>query len=100
MPPLNGQAQKPTAATLTILALIEPITGMETLNLPEGWRDKGAITIWSEILLQIADDQKGQLGDRVSWNGYIYEVRLRADWERPVFLNNLEYIAFKQDRAQ
>lgn len=73
---------------------------MEVLQLPEGWRDKGAIGIWAETLLQLADDQKQQLGDRVTFGNYIYQVRFRADWERPVFLNNLEYYAFKVERGQ
>ena len=79
-----------------MLASIQPIMGFKALMLPEGFRDRAACTVYTETLLQLADEARKTWGDRFNWNGYWYEVTFRQDWTG-VLLNHFAYQCFKVD---
>ena len=64
----------------TMIASIQPMTGMQVLMLPEGFRDRQGVSVYCDTLLQVADDAKQLFGDRFTWNGYLYETTFRQDW--------------------
>ena len=99
----HGQVQLPTeilndGQPWMMFASIQPIRGMMVLMLPEGYRDRGGVTVYTETPMQLCDDTKGIYGDRFTWNGYLYEVTFRADWTGKR-LNHLEYQAFKVEKT-
>lgn len=78
----------------TMWASIQPIAGFAVMLLPEGLRNRAGVEVWGDTLLYPVDETKKLLGDRFTWNGYIYEVTTREDWTN-TDLVHYHYRAFK-----
>jgi hypothetical protein len=96
---VNGQLADPVeilnnGQPWTMVASIQPITGMKTLILPEGFKTRSGCTVYTETKLNLADSDKKTLGDHFQWNGYWFEVTFRLDWTGRN-LNHYAYQAFK-----
>lgn len=59
---------------LSIVGHLQPAQPRTLMFLPEGERMKDYVWVYSETQLQIADAQKMQLSDRVTYSGRDYEV--------------------------
>ena len=80
----------------TMLASIQPMTGMQVLMLPEGFRDRQGVSVYCDTLLQVADEAKQLFGDRFTWNGYLYECTFRQDWiTAPLTNAHFKFLAFR-----
>lgn len=103
LPPTKdkGQLQPPqpdNSQAWSMLAVIEPLKPFEAMTLPEGFRNQAAIRIYTETVLQVADERLQLLGDRFQYRGEMWEVKLRSDWT-DYSLTHLKFLAFKVQRA-
>ena len=104
--PATGRLQ-PSAPVLndgqpwTMLAVVQPISGMQALMLPEGLRDRQGVTVYTDVMLQVSDDAKQLFGDRFTWNDYVYEITSRFDWgTAPLPNKHYKYLAFRPKPGQ
>lgn len=97
---VKGQAVKPTEAAgpWTMTASIQSMGTFEALNLPEGMRNRDAQKVFTDTLLQVADEDTGQIGDRFVYRGKMYEVWQSADW-LDTDLPYYKFIALKVNKA-
>lgn len=63
----------------TIKASVQP-AGREVQLLPEGLRSDDALTVFTRERLRTAADPAGAGGDRLEWQGSLYEARRVDDW--------------------
>ena len=97
----SGQLVRPTAILnngqpWTMIASIQPLSGMQVLILPEGFRDRMGVTVYCDTLLQVSDVAKRLFGDRFTWNGYLYETTFRQDWiTAPLPNAHFKFLAFR-----
>jgi hypothetical protein len=86
----GGSTRRSSGALVPVAGVVGscwPVTG-KSLTLLEGMgqRITEAIDIFTPVSeLLIANDTTSQPGDRVTWNGKIYEVIARHDWLRGPF---------------
>jgi len=64
-----------------IVASIQPSTGKEREILPEGERTKEVIRIYTKYGLRQPIEQQNVKGDRISYKGRSYEVRMVETWD-------------------
>ena len=104
---LKGKVQQPLEILDTsvsppvpfqALMSVQPMNGFQVMNLPEGWRNKEPVTVFSASYLQVADETLGTLGDRFNWNGYLYEFMKRSNWGG-TDLPHYKYTAVKVEHA-
>lgn len=80
----------------TMWAVIQPLTGMQVLMLPEGFRNRSGVTVYCDTELQVTDEDYNLFGDRFTWNGYLYQVTFRQDWSSAELPNlHYKFVAFK-----
>ena len=78
----------------TMNASIQVLKDFEILALPEAFRGVAGIKIYSDTKMQVADDATTVYGDRITYKGFIYEVKMEADWED----TDLPYYRYKAFR--
>jgi hypothetical protein len=78
---VEGRWERGAVETFSILASMQPVTGLNLVRLPEGQRTREHVTIFTETKLQTADARIGVPADVVSWNGFSYEVQTVEAWD-------------------
>lgn len=63
-------------------ASIQPLRGLELLIQAEGERTKETVRIYTETQLQVANEAAKLKGDRVTWEGKVYEVQVQEAWDQ------------------
>lgn len=61
-------------------AVVHPITGRELRALPEGYRTREPIAVYTTAALRTASEPDGTPPDLVTWKGETYEVQAVEDW--------------------
>lgn len=70
-----------TASTVTIpIVSLQPISGRELMRMPEGWRTREPVRVFTKSPLQTAAEPDGRSPDTFSYNGATYEVQAVEDW--------------------
>ena len=77
----GGAAPMTWAAKAPFSASIQPLSGRELMILPEGERTRERIKIYSETVLQVADQVRGTKGDLVQYNNRNWEVQAMQRWD-------------------
>jgi hypothetical protein len=76
-----GRVQSaPAEKIVKCMASIQPLTSRELEYLPEGLRNKGAVRVFSDMLLLTIDSSEHRLADRFYDNGALWEVYKADDW--------------------
>ena len=81
----------------TIMASVQPTTGRERNNIPEGYHPTSSFLLITDSELNIAEEE-GQRGDIVEYNGEWYTVVVRERWQNDV-INHYAYIIALPDSA-
>jgi len=71
---VNGKWVEGTPTVSALIADIQPISGKELDTLTIGDRNIGKIKVYTSEALIIMNEGTYQSGDRVTWNGEIYEL--------------------------
>lgn len=87
----TGLYEPAVTTTLTIQASVQPSLSSDTQRLPEGRRQGGSVTLYTNDRLN-TPTENGQQGDVIHFNGALYEVLSEADWQNNV-LSHYQYIA-------
>jgi hypothetical protein len=74
----DGEHVRGAPSTFDIVASIQPLTGRELQDLPEGQRNVGNLNCYTETLLLTGEDQAAP--DRLDYKGTDYEVQAVEDW--------------------
>lgn len=69
-----------TPTTFTVQANIQPTSGRDLQRLPEAFRTKEIIKLFSRDALQTEDSNAGTPADLVTFNGLQYEVQSVQPW--------------------
>lgn len=77
----GGDAVPTSSETLTIKALVVPLSGRELQRLPEGLRSRELKAVYTTTDLRRGADDA--LPDVVTVDGEDYEVQLVDDWQAP-----------------
>lgn len=75
-----GRLVKAGPTSFPIDASVQPATARDRLLLPEGFRARQTIAVWSTGNLRPSDEGTGVRGDRVTWQGEVYEVTALDPW--------------------
>jgi hypothetical protein len=67
-----------TTSTFSIKASVQPVKGQELMRLPEGERLRDYLAVYTDTQLRSLQDDKAP--DRISIEGYTYEVVAVDDW--------------------
>ncbi len=87
---VNGRWTGETGGTpFPIYGTWQPASPTEVLTLPEGRRERTAMRIYTEMLLNSL--LQNQNPDRVSMDGKTYEIYSRTSWQNG-FLSHYKYI--------
>lgn len=70
--------EQPTLVAVT--ANVQPAGGRQKMALPEGDREKDAITVWSNSAIRPVQRAEGKPGDNVLWNSETWETVSLNDW--------------------
>lgn len=71
---VDGQWTAGTPTTLTVIAVVQPMTARERLLLPESVRSRAAVKLYTDAAMTPADETTQRTGDRFSWDGRTWEV--------------------------
>lgn len=77
----NGLPVEASPETVSIVASIQPLAGRERRALPEAFRDREVVTVYSDCALRTGGETGGAAPDRFTWQGRTYEVFGASDWE-------------------
>ena len=78
----TGDYVEGAATTLAVVGSLQPLTGKQIEQLPEGMRDRASAMLFSATSLQ--SSRTGNTGDRVPFGGDTYEVLGVVNWATPV----------------
>jgi hypothetical protein len=81
---INGLWVNGSTTTPVIQANVQPLKGEEILDLPEGQRDKKAITLYTASLIKAPDESAQTRGDVFTFDGDTYEVKVVRKWSMGV----------------
>lgn len=76
----KGRWSEGAETITTITASVQPVTGKELELLPETFRARGTVKIYSTTELFQGSRELGQSPDSIIWNGKRYEVDTVEDW--------------------
>lgn len=76
----NGLYENATSTELVVRACVVPIAGRQLELLPEAWRTREAIQVFSKDELRPVDEEAKTDGDRFTFNGRRYEVQQVSNW--------------------
>lgn len=76
--PVGGRRAAPATSTISILASVQPATGLVVSRLPEGKRNREAMTLFTVTELKTAQD--GNEPDLIVVDGGIFEVESVERW--------------------
>lgn len=68
------------AAPVPLQASVQPATGRQVMRLPEGLRSDETIALWTSTRLRGALEEDTSRGDRLTWQGRVYEVQIVKAW--------------------
>lgn len=81
--------------TIDLKANVQPMGPKELLRLPENWRSRGVLLVFTTEILNVGQAETGQEPDRFSWNEDRYEIQSVEDWSQFGFWKS---IALKVNR--
>lgn len=58
----------------TFIGSVQPASGKDLEYLPEGRRDKGGVTVYSDTRLNVSTESGSSSGDLLIWNGRLWEI--------------------------
>ncbi len=77
----EGEYSTADPTDIPAFGVIQPASSADMVRfLPEGERQKNTISIWSPVLIQMADGQ-GQESDVIIWQGQYYRVAFSKPWQ-------------------
>lgn len=76
----DGRRNAPTSSTLTILAMVQPVTGRELDRMPEGLQDKEVRAVWTVADLKVTVAGGEHEPDVITIDGFAYQVQSVDDW--------------------
>ena len=80
-PMINGRAQDvPKELKFTIRGSIQPVTGAELKNLPEGMRAEAVVKVYTPTQLFTVRQSDTKIPDRFDYRGDQYQVEKVEDW--------------------
>jgi hypothetical protein len=77
---INGRWNTQTPADVTIKAHIQPLSGKEKQEVPEGRRENNAIRIYAQNLIKGVDVENKTQPDQVVYESKNYEVYNAKNW--------------------
>jgi hypothetical protein len=77
---VDGRYLDASTATVTAQASVQPIRGRELLMLPEGWRTREPVQVYTETELLTVDEAAGTKPDQFAFGGRTYEVHRVEAW--------------------
>lgn len=92
---VNGVWAGESETTTTIQGSVQPTTGRQRDNIPEGYDSPSALLVITDTKLVTADAE-GQRGDRIQFDGEWYAVVNREPWQNDV-LNHYAYVIALED---
>lgn len=78
---VNGFFQPGDETTITIQASVQPAGSREVQLLPEGRRDAGAFSLFTDAALQVAQEGTGKNNDIALLEGAEYEIMAEMPWQ-------------------
>lgn len=88
----GGQWVEGSDTNLTIYASVQPANGEELKALPEGYRTKETLKLYSsDELIPLGDNRRP---DILLWRGAQYEISLKGPWQSGV-ISHFKYYASK-----
>lgn len=78
---LRGRKQPGALSTLSIAASVQPASGRDLLQLPEGRRSIETRVLYTTTALQIGAQDGAFESDKVSIDGRLWEVQQIQSWE-------------------
>jgi len=78
---VNGFFEQGSETTLTIEASVQPAGDREVQLLPEGRRDAGAFRLFTDAVLQVAQEGTGKNNDVAMLEGAEYEIMAEMPWQ-------------------
>ena len=89
----DGRRNAPTASTLTILAMVQPLSGRELDRMPEGLQDKEVRAVWTTENLKVTVAGGDHEPDVITIDGAPYQVQTVENWS--ALGNYRRYLAAK-----
>ena len=89
---LKASKQRP----FTVKAAVQPMTGRERESLPEGWRQRRLVKVYTNERLLVSDDKREQRADLLFFDDEEYEV-LESEQHRGVGLDYFKTIAARRN---
>lgn len=89
---VNGFFQQGAQTTITINASVQPAGERDVQLLPEGRRDAGAFRLFTDSVLQVAQEGTGKNNDVAMLAGAEYEIMAEMPWQNGIIPHRV-YIA-------
>jgi hypothetical protein len=96
---VGGRYVPPASSPLAILGSVQPITGDELAQLPEGDRSRVVLKVYTSTELRTAQQENSGDADQLVVDGQTYEVQ-RVQQERSVIPHFKAWLARKQEPAE
>jgi hypothetical protein len=101
---VKGQEVMPTEVLnngqpWTMVASVQQLGFYESVNLPEGLRNKDVCKLYTQAIMQVPDERQGLLGDRFIHRGFTYEVTKVAAWQEGTDLPYNKYYIVKVEQG-
>lgn len=71
---VDGQWIEGDPTTVTLTAVVQPMSARERLLLPEATRSRATVKVYTDESMQAADESAQVAGDRFTWDGRTWEV--------------------------
>jgi hypothetical protein len=89
---VNGFFVQGAESTLTINASVQPAGERDVQLLPEGRRDAGAFRLFTDSVLQVAQEGTGKNNDVALLAGAEYEIMAEMPWQNSIIPHRV-YVA-------
>ena len=88
---VDGAADAPVPVRVSL----QPATADQVIRLPEGDRDRETLSVWTNYVLQVSNEQNKFKGDTMTFNG----IKYRIAWKKPWFvgISHSEALAVRMD---
>jgi len=96
---VDGVFQQPSYSDISFIGSVQPtLNEDETLSLPAGQRQRGAIKIYSDLELRAGNDRTNVKADKIEFHGFEYEVFIVDNYTNYSGLPHYKSIALKLER--
>jgi len=95
---VDGRWVAAATGDVSIVASVQPMNHHEALLLPEGWRDRGAIKIYTATELRAANPDAKTKGDQIVYQGFNWEVQTVDPWDEAKDIPHFKCIALKVEK--